>query len=150
MKRTFVALTLLAVFCLAGCQKDMNTKDSVRQGILSYLTQNKNLSVNSMDIEVTQVTFRDKEADAVVMFKPKGGDPASGMSMKYTLERQGSLWVVKKKADSGPHGAAATKAMEGGGSSVPMPSGSMPMPSTSGAMPAGHPPTGAAAPQPKK
>jgi len=113
---------------------------------MTYLTQNKNLSVNSMDIDVTQVTFRDKEADAVVMFKPKGGDAASGMSMRYTLERQGSTWVVKKKADSGAHGATAPM----GSGSMPMPSGSMPMPSTSGAMPAGHPPTGAATPEPKK
>jgi hypothetical protein len=150
VKRSLVALALLAVFCLAGCQKDVQTKDSVRQGVLTYLTQNKNLSVNSMDIEVTQVTFRDKEADAVVMFKPKGGDAASGMSMKYTLERQGSLWVVKKKADSGAHGAAAAGAMGAGGSSMPMPSGAMPMPSTSGGMPAGHPPTGTAKPEPKK
>jgi hypothetical protein len=144
VKRSLAAFALLGAFCLAGCQKDIQTKDAVRQGVMTYLTQNKNLSVNSMDIEVTQVTFRDKEADAVVMFKPKGGDAASGMSMKYTLERQGSTWVVKKKADSGAHGATAPTG------SMPMPSGSMPMPSTSGAMPAGHPPTGAATPEPKK
>jgi hypothetical protein len=137
---------LLSAFCLAGCQKNIQTKDSVRQGILTYLTQNKNLSVNSMDIEVTQVSFRDNEADAVVLFKPKGGDAASGMSMRYTLERQGSTWVVKKKADSGGHSATAPT----GPGSMPMPSGAMPMPSTSGGMPAGHPPTGAAAPGPKK
>jgi len=127
---------------MTGCQKDIQTKDAVRQGILTYLTQNKNLSVSSMDIDVTQVTFRDKEADAVVLFKPKGGDAASGMSMRYTLERQGSTWVVKKKADSG-HGATAPGSMQ-------MPSGSMPMPSGSMPMPSGHPPTGAAAPEPKK
>ena len=156
VKRTLVALTLLAVCFLAGCQKDIQNKDAVRQAIITHLTQNKNLSVGSMDIEVTQVTFRDKEADAVVMFKPKGGDAASGMSMKYTLERQGSLWVVKKKADSGPHGTAAANALSGSGTgagaagSMPMPSGSMPMPSTGGAMPPGHPGTGAAAPEPKK
>ena len=148
---------MLSVFCLAGCQKNIQNKDAVRQGILSYLTQNKNLSVASMDIEITQVTFRDKEADAMVMFKPKGGDPASGMNMRYTLERQGTTWVVKKKADSGGH-AASTPPM--GSGSVPMPSGGMPMPSTggamppghppTGAMPPGHPPTGAAKPEPKK
>jgi hypothetical protein len=146
VKRYLVALALLASFCLAGCQKDIQTKDAVRQGVMTYLTQNKNLSVNSMDIEVTQVTFRDKEADAVVMFKPKGGDAASGMSMRYTLERQGSAWVVKKKADSGAHGATAPM----GSGSMPMPSGAMPMPSAGGAIPAGHPPTGTAAPEPKK
>lgn len=146
MKRYLVALALLSVFCLAGCQKNIQTKDSVRQGVLTYLTQNKNLSVTSMDIEVTQVTFRDTEADAVVMFKPKGGDAASGMSMRYTLERQGSTWVVKKKADSSGHAASTPPA---GAGSMPMPSGAMPMPSTSGAMPPGHPPV-AKAPEPKK
>jgi len=149
VKRSLVAFVLLSLLGLAGCQKDIQTKDAVRQGILTYLTQNKNLSVNSMDIDVTQVTFRDKEADAVVMFKPKGGDAASGMSMRYTLERQGSTWVVKKKADSG-HGATAPGAMRMPSGSMPMPSGSMPMPSAGGAMPAGHPPTGSAAPEPKK
>jgi hypothetical protein len=138
VKSSFAVFALLAVLGLTGCQKDIQTKDAVRQGILTYLTQNKNLSVNSMDIDVTQVTFRDKEADAVVMFKPKGGDASSGMSMRYTLERLGSTWVVKKKADSG-HGMTAPT----GAGSMPMPSGSMPMP-------AGHPPTGAAAPEPKK
>jgi hypothetical protein len=76
------------------------------------------------------------------MFKPKGGDASSGMSMRYTLERQGSTWVVKKKADSG-HGMTAPGAMQ-------MPSGAMPMPSGSMPLPAGHPPTGAAASEPKK
>jgi hypothetical protein len=146
VKRSLLAFLLLCALGLAGCQKDIQNKDAVRQGILTYLTQNKNLSVNSMDIEVTQVTFRDKEADAVVMFKPKGGDAASGMSMRYTLEKQGSTWIVKKKADSGAHGATSPM----GAGSMPMPSGAMPMPSTSGAMPPGHPPTAAATPEPKK
>jgi hypothetical protein len=146
VKRPLLAFALLAIVGLAGCQKNIQTKDAVRQGVLTYLTQNKNLSVKSMDIEVTQVTFRDKEADAVVMFKPKGGDTASGMSMRYTLERQGSTWVVKKKADSGAHGATAPM----GSGSAPMHSGAMPMPSTSGTLPPGHPPTGTAAPERKK
>jgi hypothetical protein len=67
------------------------------------------------------------------------------MSMRYTLERQGSTWVVKKKADSG-HGATTP----GGASSMPMPSGSMPMPSAGGALPPGHPPAAATKPEPKK
>ena len=153
VKRSLVTFALLVTFCLVGCQKDIQTKDAVRQGVMTYLTQNKNLSVSSMEIAVTQVTFRDKEADAVVMFKPKGGDAASGMSMKYTLERLGSAWVVKKKADSGAHGATAptgSGSMPMPSSSMPMPSGSMPMPSVGGALPAGHPPTGAAKPEPKK
>ena len=91
--------------------------------------------------------FRDKEADAVVVFKPKGGDASSGMSMRYTLEVQGSTWVVKKKADSSGHAASTPPGAAAG--SMPMPSGAMPMPSTSGAMPPGHPPV-TKAPEPKK
>ena len=134
VKRTLIACAILALLGLAGCQKNIQNNDAVRQGIINYLSQHKGLDVNSMVIEVTEVTFRDKEADAVVMFKPKGGDAANGMSMKYTLERQGNAWVVKKKADSGGHAATAP-----GASSMPMPSGAMPMPST-GALPPGHPP----------
>lgn len=128
---------MLAVAAVSGCRKNLQTDEAVRQGIMNYLSQNKNLSLNMMDIELKQVTFRDKEADAVVLFKPKGGDAASGMSMRYTLERQNGGWVVKKKADSGAHGATAT----------PMPS--IPLPSQSGALPPGHPPMGGGAKTPE-
>ena len=121
---------------MGGCRKNLQTDEAVRQGVMNYLSQNKNLSLNMMDIELKQVTFRDKEADAVVLFKPKGGDAASGMSMHYTLERQNGGWVVKKKADSGAHGA--TKAM---------PMSQIPLPTPSGALPLGHPPMSA---EPKK
>lgn len=137
MKLTLVVCTVVAVVSLGGCRKNLQTNDAVRQGIMNYLSQNKNLSLNMMDIELKQVTFRDKEADAVVVFKPKGGDAASGMSMRYTLERQDSGWVVKKKADSGAHGATAT------------PMAPIPLPTPSGALPPGHPPMGAGAKMPE-
>jgi len=107
---------------------------------MNYLSQNKNLSLNMMDIELRHVTFHGQEAEAVVRFMPKGGDPASGMSISYTLEQQNGAWVVKKKTDSGAHGAAAT------------PRPSIPLPSQSGALPPGHPSMGggAASPEPKK
>ena len=136
VKLTLTVCTLLAVVSLGGCRKNLQTDEAVRQGVMNYLSQNKNLSLNMMDIELKQVTFRDKEADAVVLFKPKGGDPASGMSMHYTLERQNGGWVVKKKADSGAHGV--TKAG---------PMSQIPLPTPSGALPPGHPPMSA---EPKK
>ena len=151
VKLTLLVCSMLAVVCLSGCRKNLQTDDAVKQGIMAYLTQNKNLSLNMMDIEVKQVTFRDNEADAVVLFKPKGGDASSGMSMRYTLERQNGNWVVKKKNDSSPHGAAAAKALSDAqaaqqGAAPPAPaasssSSSIPMPTQSGSMPAGHPPT---------
>jgi len=120
----------LALALLAGCSKNIQTNEAVRAGVIKHLSQNSGLNLAQMDIEVTSVTFRDNEADAVVGFKPKGTGAASGMSMRYTLEKQGNEWVVKKKADSGMgHGmtppAAAPSAGEGG-------------------LPPGHPPTGGA------
>lgn len=94
-------IALLALALLAGCSKNIQTNEAVRAGVIKHLSQNSGLNLAQMEIEVTSVTFRDNEADAVVGFKPKGAAAASGMSMRYTLERRGNEWVVKKKADSG-------------------------------------------------
>jgi hypothetical protein len=116
----------LALALLAGCSKNIQTNEAVREGVIKHLSQNSGLNLSQMDIEVTSVTFRDNEADAVVGFKPKGAGAASGMSMRYTLERKGNEWVVKKKADSGMgHGM--------------MPPSGEPSPGQ-GELPPGHPP----------
>jgi hypothetical protein len=135
-------LCACALTLLVGCSKNIQTNEAVRQGVLNHLSKNTGLNVGSMDIEVTSVTFRDNECDAVVGFKPKGGAGGSGMSMRYTLERKGSEWVVKKKADSGMgHGSAMPgMAMPG----MTQPGASAP------AMPADHPPMGAAKQAPQK
>lgn len=113
----------MALALLAGCSRNIQTSEAVRAGVIKHLSQNSGLNLAQMDIEVTSVTFRDNEADAVVGFKPRGAAATSGMSMRYTLERQGSEWVVKKKADSGMgHGM--------------MPSDS----ALPGQLPSGHPP----------
>ncbi len=86
-----------------------------------------------MDIQITTVTFRDNEADATISFKPKGGDPAAGMEMKYTLERKGNDWVVKKNPVAGGHSGVMP---EGMGSGMGAGQGMQ--------MPPNHPPAGAA------
>lgn len=126
------------ILVTAGCQKNIQTNDAVRKGVIEHLANNKGLNVDSMDIEITSVSFRDTEADATVSFKPKGGDAAAGMSMKYTLERKGNDWVVKKNPSAGGGHGAAMPGM-GGGMGSGMGTG------TGGAeMPPNHPPTGAA------
>ncbi|MFN7926209.1 MAG: hypothetical protein U0Q16_39285 [Bryobacteraceae bacterium] len=112
------------VLQLAGCGSNANNKDAIRQAVVEHLSGRKGLDLNmsAMDVEVTSVTFRDREADAVVDFKAKGSS-ASMMTMKYTLERSGDKWTVKAKKDSNnPHGG-------GMGSS------------SGGELPAGHPAT---------
>lgn len=120
----------MALLLLSGCQKNIQTNDAVKQAVMKHLSQNTGLNLASMDVEVTSVTFKDNEADATVGFKPKGG-AASGMSMRYTLEKKGAEWIVKKKADSGMGGG------HGMGGAMP------PAEAPAGAMPADHPPIGA-------
>jgi len=113
------------VLCLVGCNKgSIDTKEAVRQGVIDYLASRQNLNVSSMKVEVTSVTFKENEAEAMVAFAPKGagGQP---VSIPYTLERKGSRWVVKPRAaGESPHGGA-----------MPPAGGEAPK----GAMPPGHP-----------
>jgi hypothetical protein len=120
-----LALAGVVIFHLGGCSQNLNTKEAVRQGVIDHLAKRKNLDLNlsQMDVDISSVTFRSNEADAVVSFRPKGS-PSGGMQMNYTLERSGNQWKVKAKADNGanPHGAPPAGAMP------EMPSGHPPMP----------------------
>jgi hypothetical protein len=80
-----------------------------------------------MQVDVVSVAFRQNQAEATVSFRLKGSEGSSGMTMSYSLEKQGNRWAVKGRADSAgsPHGAGGE-----------MPQG----------MPEGHPPVGGAQP----
>ena len=127
-----------AVLALAGCNRGgIETKEAVRQGVVDYIASRTNLNMASMNVDVTAVTFKGNEADATVSFAPKGSGAAQGMSMRYTLERQGKRWVVKGKSDKGGHGAGMGGAMPGG-----MPPGGMPPSGMGGMSPHGAPGAG--------
>lgn len=110
-------LSLLLVL-LAGCAKAPQNQDAVKQAILDHLAKRSDMMTQSMKIEVVSVSFRDKEADAVVSVSPKEG--GAGIQMNYSLLMEGGKWTVKPSEKSSPHGNTA------------MPTGEMP---------AGHPPT---------
>jgi hypothetical protein len=50
-----------------------------------------------MDVSVDSVSFREKEADAKVSFRPKGGDASQSITMSYSLERAGDEWRIKNR-----------------------------------------------------
>ena len=88
-----------ALLTVVGCSnKNVDSMEAVKQGVIRDIA--KNINVGAMDVNVVSVSFRDKEADAVVQFVPKGGTPAQGLTMNYTMERQGSDWHIKKRAQS--------------------------------------------------
>ena len=107
MTRAIAASACTAFFLLAACHKNIQTTDAVQQGIMKYLASRQGLT--AMDVSVVSVSFRENEADATVHFQAKGStNPASGIDMKYVLERHGNEWVVKGRSGMGqganPHG----------------------------------------------
>lgn len=89
----YVLLAALALG-LAACTKNIDTMDAVKQGVLRDIP--KDINLGGMDVNVVSVSFRGKEADAVVTFAPKGGPPM--MNMKYTMERKGDEWHIKSRS----------------------------------------------------
>ncbi|MDQ6705499.1 MAG: hypothetical protein M3Z85_05990 [Acidobacteriota bacterium] len=125
----FIGTSLAALmFCACG-RGNIDNKEAVQRGIIQDVS--KRADVNSMDVTVTSVSFRGKEADAVVAFAPKGGPVRSGITMRYTLERSGNEWKVKGRSQ------ADIKRHAGGASKAPGEGGEMRVPS--GQLPSGHP-----------
>ncbi len=118
--RYFLPLLLL----LAACSKAPQDKDAVRQAVLDHLAKRSDMLAAAMKIEVVSVSFRDKEADAIVSVSPKEG--GTGIQMSYALAMEGGKWVVQKPASP----AAGAPNPHGGGAPPP----------SMGEMPAGHPP----------
>ncbi|MGD0497663.1 MAG: hypothetical protein ABSC23_04420 [Bryobacteraceae bacterium] len=107
---------LSLVLCLAACNRGIQTKDAVRQGVVEYL-QSRQMNMGSMEVSVASVQFNGNRADATIAFAPKGGDPAQGMSIQYQLEQRGGKWVVVGRKDTG--GAPHAGAMSGAGAGNP-------------------------------
>lgn len=119
---------LVAMLAFTACsQNAVQSKEAVEKGVLEYLQGRSGLDVKAMDVAISNVAFREKEADATVTFRAKGStDESNAMRMQYVLEQQGGKWVVKgRSGGSGGHGGAMEPAAPSGG-----------------ALPPGHPPAG--------
>jgi len=94
-----------------GSPANLNSKDAVRKAVTEHLSSRKglDLDMNSMELDVGDVSFRADEAEATVAFRAKGSQTAA-MTMKYTLVREGDKWKVKPRADGGanPHGTVSS------------------------------------------
>jgi len=138
VKRFWAVLAAILVMGAgAACKRNIDNQEAVRQAVIDYLAKRSNLNVSGMNVDVTSVTFRPNEADAIVAITAKGAAPGQPMSMRYTLERQGDHWAVKGKTEAvgSSHGAGAANPHEAA------------EPSAAGALPPGHP---AVTPAPKQ
>jgi hypothetical protein len=93
-----LALCIVALV-LAGCAKNIDTPEAVKQGIIQDI--GKKVDIQNMDVSVNSVSFREKEATANVSFRPKGGDPTQSITMTYSMERKGDEWHVKDRKMQG-------------------------------------------------
>jgi len=110
----------LAALSLAGCSKNIDTPEAVKEGVIKDIA--KKVDVQAMDVTVDSVSFREKEADARVSFKPKGGPVSQSITMTYSLERQGDEWHIKSRSmqahDAQQPGAPGQTALPAGHPSV--------------------------------
>lgn len=125
MKSAAICLTALV---LAGCAKNIDTPEAVKDGVLKDIA--KKVDVGSMDVNVDSVSFREKEADAQVSFMPKGAPSSQAITMNYVLERQGDEWHIKSRSmdmhGKQPAGQAALPPGHPGVSGAPNPGTPLP------------------------
>jgi hypothetical protein len=144
IRATLIAALLSIV--LAGCKKDIQSQEAVRQGVMSYLTKRSDLL--AMDVSVQSVSFHENEATAQVHFQAKGNSSAAaGMTMQYALEQKDGQWVVKAKTGANAaHGVGGLPSGPTSEGNSPGPLDGMPhtaLPGGTGAtgVPPGHPST---------
>ncbi len=111
VSRIFLAFLSLLLF---GCAKNIETKEAVQEAVMKRLSTVSGLNVAGMDVEVSNLSFQGKQAEADVVFRAKGSAETM-LKMKYKLEREGDQWVVKSSSGG-----------MGGGTATPLPPGHPP------------------------
>jgi hypothetical protein len=126
---------LAAILLAAGCSRNVDTPEAIKQGVINDLA--KRMDIQNMDVSVDSVSFRDREADAVVSFAPKGAPRMQGMSMRYKLQRTGNEWHIASRSS----GDLQHHAQQNGQGAGQLPAGHPPIGNgdSGGNLPAGHP-----------
>src|ERR1700676_895963 len=113
MMRSKIAITLFLSTVAVGCQQNGNSvsrapavasadagqNDAIRSAIQAHLAHNGNLSLNSFDTEVKQVTLDGDHAQAQVEFHVKNG-PGT-MQLTYALAKHDGAWSVVESTPGG-------------------------------------------------
>lgn len=122
-------LLFAATLLIAGCGKNIKSKEKVEEAIIDRLRARSGLDLNVIEVTTTSVSFDKNMAYATVAFHPKDNPNVhSGMTMRYTLEARDGKWVVVNVGDSQGHGIGGSSSMD------------------PGQLPPGHPPVGSSAP----
>lgn len=135
MTRSTRALALLAVAATvalaAACAKKVDEGNAIRESVIAYVRDVKNLSVDQMNIEFADLKVEGETATVKATFNLKaGGMPP--LVYDYKLTKKDGKWNVET--------SSSAAGMAGhGGSSAPLPPGSA-APALD--LPPDHPPVG--------
>lgn len=140
MTRSIRAVALLAlaatVAVAAACAKKVDEGNAIRETVIAYVRDVKNLSVDQMNIEFADLKVEGETATVRATFNLKaGGMPP--LVYDYKLVKKDGKWNVETST------SAAGMAGHGAGSAAAMPASGMPPGSAAPLdLPPDHPPIG--------
>ncbi len=91
----FVAAIGAFIFFAAACKHQQTDAEAIRAAITQHLQALNTLNLQSMDMDVTNISVTGNQAKADASFRPKTGAPAgASMQISYRLEKSGDAWRV--------------------------------------------------------
>lgn len=96
--RLLVPVLALALITLlsSGCRRtDISNPEAVREAVVKHIEARGDIDLKDLELTVRNVSFQGDTCQAEVSFDPVGQPAGSGMTMRYSLERDGNAWKVK-------------------------------------------------------
>ncbi len=97
-----ILIALLAVGCRHQNMQNssvQNSQDTIRAALQQHLSQQGNLNLAAMDLNIENVTVNGNRAQAHVQFRLRENNVT--MEMLYSLEEHGGSWIVTHSQPAG-------------------------------------------------
>lgn len=98
---TATILLILIAALTGGCRHAtlQNPQDSIRAAVQQHISQQSNLNLAAMDMNIENVTVNGNRAQAQVQFRLRENNVT--MEMLYMLEEHGGSWIVTHSQPAG-------------------------------------------------
>lgn len=96
-----IAVIFAAAFA-SGCQKQAgpnDTRTAIQSALRQHVSQQSNLNLAAMDMNIENVTMNGDHAQAQVQFRLRENNVT--MEMLYQLEEHGGSWIVTHSQPAG-------------------------------------------------
>ena len=101
-QRYFMIAAIIVGVMANGCHKEAKSDDAqtaIRAALQQHLSQQSNLNLSAMDMNVENVTVNGSRAQARVQFRLRQNNVS--MDMLYDLELHGGTWIVTHSQPAG-------------------------------------------------